>query len=71
MKDIKIHAVLNGYVVKVGCQKVVFTDLDVMLGELRAYLKAPVPEDFEKEWLEHSLNSGKLGGGSTGTTAWD
>lgn len=38
---ITISPVLNGYVVQVGCQKVVFNDREAMIAELRAYLDNP------------------------------
>ena len=55
IRDITIHAVLNGFEVKVGCQTVVFTDITEMLKEIKRYLKNP--ETVEKEYLEKALNA--------------
>jgi hypothetical protein len=40
-RDVTIKTVLNGWIVKVGCQDLVFTSLDVMLKDLTAYLEDP------------------------------
>ncbi len=55
IRDITIHAVLNGFEVKVGCQALVFTDVTEMLKEIRRYLKNS--EQIEKEYLEKALNA--------------
>ena len=49
-RDIKIKKVLNGYIVKIGCQKVVFTKRKKLLKELARYWDDP--EAVEKEYLE-------------------
>ena len=41
LRDVKIVSVLNGWIVTVGCQRVVFNDMESMLGEIRKYLKDP------------------------------
>ena len=40
-RDVTIKTVLNGWIVRVGCQHLVFTSLDVMLKDLTAYLEDP------------------------------
>ena len=59
MKDIKIYPVLNGFVVKVGCQKIVFTSLAELTKELKRYYGAKNPSEIDKDWEENSINSGK------------
>lgn len=44
-----IKPVLNGYIVEVGCQTVVFETMDRMLYELRRYLENP--SVVEKEYM--------------------
>ena len=48
MRDLHISAVLNGYIVRVDCQQVVFTSKHHMLSELRRYFDNPaeVEEDY-------------------------
>ena len=50
MHDIKIKAVLNGYICQVGCQTVVFGSRKKLLKELDRYLNNPAA--VEKEYLE-------------------
>lgn len=50
MRDIQITTVLNGYIVRVGCQTVVFGSLTDMLAEIRNYLNDP--EATEKRYRE-------------------
>lgn len=50
MHDIKIKAVLNGYIVKVGCQTVVFGSRKKLFRELDRYLDNP--SAVEREYLE-------------------
>ena len=47
-RDVQIGAVLNGFCVQVGCQKVVFADVESMLFTLRRYYADP--EAVEKEF---------------------
>jgi len=53
-REITICPVLNGYVVRVGCQQVVFDDRTKLLLELDAYLKNP--EETEKRYIGNALN---------------
>lgn len=50
IRDITIRTVLNGYVVQVGCQTVVYNSVDTLLVELRNYLIDP--EDAEKRYSQ-------------------
>lgn len=52
--EIKIKAVLNGYIANVGCQTLVFDSREKMLKELDAYLEKP--EETEKRYRESALN---------------
>lgn len=53
-KTIVVSPVLNGFVVTVGCQKVVFDNLKLMKEEIyRYYLD---PESVEKEYLSYAIN---------------
>ena len=42
LREITIRAVLNGWIVNVGCQTVVFTDMETMLTEINFYLTRPI-----------------------------
>lgn len=53
-REIKIKPVLNGWVVEVGCQSVVFNIQGQLLDELDKYLKAP--EETEKKYLVEAVN---------------
>ena len=46
-RDIKIKKVLNGYIVKIGCQKVVFTSQKKLIKEMKRYWKNPVKVEHE------------------------
>ena len=48
IRPIAITAVLNGYIVSVGCQQVVFNNTETLITELRVYLADP--EDTEKRY---------------------
>lgn len=54
MSKIEIQFVLNGWIVRVGCQTVVFTDKGLFLDELSKYLDDP--ESVEKRYLTESVN---------------
>jgi hypothetical protein len=49
-RRIEIHPVVNGYVVAVDCQTLVFESMEVLLTEMRAYLTDPV--GYEKAHFE-------------------
>ena len=59
IRDVHIHPVLNGWIVKVGCQRVVFTKKSDLLTTLSRYLDNP--STVEKEFLEMSVNAKILG----------
>ena len=59
MRDVTIKSALNGYVVRLGCQRVVFTDRAQMLRALDDYLENPC--EVERTYLEKSINSRQLG----------
>jgi hypothetical protein len=52
-RNIYIETVLNGYIVKVGCQRIVFTSQETMTNEIRKYLSDP--EAMEKKYKENGL----------------
>lgn len=54
-KDIRIVTVLNGWLVHVGCQTIVFTSLLDMLNAIRDYLQAP--KETQEKYLKESVNS--------------
>jgi hypothetical protein len=45
-----IDKVLNGYIIKVGCQTVVFESLEVMVNELEKYFNDP--RKLENEYIK-------------------
>ena len=55
MRDITIHAVLNGWIVTVKCQTVVFNDLNIMLEELEQYFLDPIKR--EKWYRDRAINA--------------
>jgi|11_taG_2_1085331.scaffolds.fasta_scaffold02189_8 hypothetical protein len=54
MKDIKIEGVLNGWIVSVGCQKIVFTSRTQMFKEMGKYFDNP--KDMERKYLKKAKN---------------
>ncbi len=54
MRQVTIMPCLNGWVCTVGCQTVVFNDLDKMCEALRDYAKAP--DEIEALWIKHAVN---------------
>lgn len=53
-KVIQIEPVLNGYVVHVGCQRVVFESREKLILELGHYYAQPL--QTEKDYLKNALN---------------
>lgn len=51
MYEVRIQAVTNGYVVRVGCKTMVFNDRAKMLSELEFFLVDP--EQAQKIYLEN------------------
>lgn len=54
-RPVKISFALNGFVAEVGCQTLVFNDLDELLGNLRSYLQDP--EAVETSMRKSALNT--------------
>lgn len=54
MKDLMIHPVSNGFVVKAGCREFVFDSVDKLVAAFKEYQKNPVA--YEKKMLENELN---------------
>lgn len=59
MYDVTIKVALNGYIARVGCQRLVFTDRVQMLKALDEYLENPFK--VEQMYRDKSLNSRQLG----------
>jgi len=55
IREIRIQAVLNGFVVRVGCQTIVCESKGKLLRELGRYLENP--EGVEAEYLKHTINA--------------
>jgi hypothetical protein len=53
IRDIRIEEVSNGFFVRVGCKTFVFTDVDMLLYYLSAYIRDP-------QMVEQVYNEGKL-----------
>lgn len=54
IRPIYIEPLLNGYLVRVGCSSVAFTDKEKLCRELRDYLDRPV--EVEQRYMEQALN---------------
>lgn len=54
MYDVRIKPVLNGFVVNVGCQTLVFQSMDILASELKRYQADP--EKVEKEYRANAVN---------------
>lgn len=65
-RDIHIKARLNGFEVKIGCQKLVFESIDRLVEGLREYLKADDPDEFEREFMKSCINYLKIPGAEVG-----
>ena len=70
-RTIAIKTVLNGFVVKVGCQTVVFTSCADLINHLEQYLKTENLYQFEETFLAGAINANKLGFGPKGTGPQD
>lgn len=53
-RKVRITPVLNGFIVKVGCQTVMFDDAEKMGKELARYYADP--DAVEKEYLDNATN---------------
>ena len=54
MREIRIKPVLNGFIVTVGCQQVVFPSVETLVSAFKRYQKDP--EKVEKEFTESAIN---------------
>lgn len=54
-RDVTIKTVLNGWIVEVGCQTVVFTSMIDMQNTLRDYLQSP--KKTEDKYFKESINA--------------
>ncbi len=54
-RPVNISFALNGFIATVGCQTLVFNDLDELLGNLRSYLQDP--EATETAMRKNALNT--------------
>jgi hypothetical protein len=54
MRDIRIRPILNGWIVKAGCQELCFTDARTLGMELTRYVQ--YPQEVEKEYLAKAVN---------------
>jgi len=54
MKRVTIRPVLNGFIAEVGCQTLVFKDIQTVAEELIRYWKDP--KAVEKEYLKNAVN---------------
>ena len=59
MRDIIIKPALNGFVVRMGCQRVVFCDRDIMIRALNDYLDDP--NKTESQYMLNSMHSKQFG----------
>jgi hypothetical protein len=66
-RPITINAVLNGWIVTVGCQTVVYQDRNQLTSDLDAYLKDP--EATEARFLKTAVNQAHTLGGAPATAA--
>lgn len=57
--EIKIKAVLNGYIVNVGCQILVFESRQKLIKELDAYLDKPKETEKKYRSTPHAKNVGQ------------
>lgn len=60
-RTIQIMPMLNGYVVAVGCQSVVFESREKLLSELALYLSGP--DEMEKLYIRDAINPMESDGG--------
>ena len=54
MRSIRVNPVLNGFVVEVGCQTLVFNKIEDVAENLIAYQKAP--DGMEKKFAADAVN---------------
>jgi len=64
MRDVKITAVLNGWVAKVGCQTLVYNDKKTLLHDLGAYMSNP--KGKEQAFIKNAVNKHLIANTPTG-----
>lgn len=69
MREVRITAVMNGYIVTVGCQTLVFTTREEMLTELGRYLANPC--GVEAEYIERFGQKPSRAGEAVGIANYD
>lgn len=55
MYELTIRPVLNGWIIQVGCQELVFSDRVLMFSQVDEYLQQP--DVVEKQFREKSVNA--------------
>ena len=58
MREFTVRPALNGWIVKIGCQEVVFTRDDTLAREMQRYIGDP--EGVEREYLAKAVNKMRL-----------
>jgi hypothetical protein len=58
MRELTITPVLNGFIVRVGCQTIVFNDMQVLADELVAYQRDS--HVVEKEYFSKAVNKSSI-----------
>lgn len=58
VKSMTITPVLNGFIVEVGCQKVVCQSIDVLADEIGKYYKNP--KKVEEYYMKNAVNKNSL-----------
>lgn len=79
MRDVTIKKVMNGFIVGVGCQTLVFENATQLLGTLARYIENPAkvereyiaeyPADSDQAVLGHTTDGGDYAGIGRATTA--
>lgn len=54
MREVHITPVLNGFIVNVGCQRLVYSDIEVLASDLVRYQRHP--EEIEKSYIAKAVN---------------
>jgi hypothetical protein len=54
VRNITISPTLNGWLVQVGCQSVVFVNIDTMCAEIKKYYANP--DETEKGYINNAIN---------------
>lgn len=55
MYELTIRPALNGWIVRAGCQELIFSDREFMLNQVNEYLQQP--DVVEKRFRETSVNA--------------